>query len=292
MKFITFQPSFPSKDRLVFNESLGFYPVWAIPVTTFKDTMTSLLTIAASNPKRLFVFETDSYKCIDKFSYFQHMVKNNGILKNSYIPTINSLDNVFPNECCLDVDKLGDSLFESRILSVLGLRSDIYSLDQLLGFPISNSVDRKKLIDDFYLHTQSLDKHIYHENGMLVGNLLNSKQTPFFYNLTVLPIFVSILCEDKKIDLASFCENYCFLVSCLQCTNILVKNIRSFALMSEVGDFTSSDYLSRVKNISNLIVDSKSVLKRLVDNDSIGRNELCPCGSGIKFKKCHGRYIS
>ena len=24
-------------------------------------------------------------------------------------------------------------------------------------------------------------------------------------------------------------------------------------------------------------------------NGKIGRNELCPCGSGLKYKKCHGR---
>ena len=22
---------------------------------------------------------------------------------------------------------------------------------------------------------------------------------------------------------------------------------------------------------------------------NVGRNEMCPCGSGLKFKKCHGR---
>ncbi|MBK7147880.1 MAG: SEC-C domain-containing protein [Bacteroidetes bacterium] len=23
--------------------------------------------------------------------------------------------------------------------------------------------------------------------------------------------------------------------------------------------------------------------------DKVGRNDLCPCGSGKKFKKCHGK---
>jgi preprotein translocase subunit SecA len=23
----------------------------------------------------------------------------------------------------------------------------------------------------------------------------------------------------------------------------------------------------------------------------VGRNEACPCGSGKKFKHCHGRYV-
>jgi hypothetical protein len=24
----------------------------------------------------------------------------------------------------------------------------------------------------------------------------------------------------------------------------------------------------------------------------VGRNEPCPCGSGLKFKKCHGREVT
>jgi preprotein translocase subunit SecA len=27
----------------------------------------------------------------------------------------------------------------------------------------------------------------------------------------------------------------------------------------------------------------------VVKGDKVGRNDLCPCGSGKKFKKCHGR---
>lgn len=23
----------------------------------------------------------------------------------------------------------------------------------------------------------------------------------------------------------------------------------------------------------------------------VGRNELCPCGSGLKYKKCHGKVV-
>jgi uncharacterized protein YecA (UPF0149 family) len=25
------------------------------------------------------------------------------------------------------------------------------------------------------------------------------------------------------------------------------------------------------------------------DGQTVGRNDLCPCGSGLKFKKCHGK---
>ena len=37
--------------------------------------------------------------------------------------------------------------------------------------------------------------------------------------------------------------------------------------------------------------DTKSAQRRLRDETfkGIGRNDLCPCGSGKKFKQCHGR---
>lgn len=33
----------------------------------------------------------------------------------------------------------------------------------------------------------------------------------------------------------------------------------------------------------------KVFAQRLVRNNTPGRNEPCPCGSGLKFKKCHGK---
>ncbi|MFL5024936.1 MAG: SEC-C metal-binding domain-containing protein, partial [Microvirga sp.] len=28
------------------------------------------------------------------------------------------------------------------------------------------------------------------------------------------------------------------------------------------------------------------------DQPKVGRNEPCPCGSGKKFKHCHGQYVA
>jgi preprotein translocase subunit SecA len=29
--------------------------------------------------------------------------------------------------------------------------------------------------------------------------------------------------------------------------------------------------------------------KPIVKEKTVGRNDLCPCGSGLKYKKCHGK---
>jgi uncharacterized protein YecA (UPF0149 family) len=39
-------------------------------------------------------------------------------------------------------------------------------------------------------------------------------------------------------------------------------------------------------------MERKTAFVEKVDNTKVpkvGRNELCPCGSGKKYKKCHGR---
>jgi preprotein translocase subunit SecA len=28
----------------------------------------------------------------------------------------------------------------------------------------------------------------------------------------------------------------------------------------------------------------------MADRHKVGRNEPCPCGSGLKYKRCHGRF--
>jgi len=36
-------------------------------------------------------------------------------------------------------------------------------------------------------------------------------------------------------------------------------------------------------------VDSSKVTKPIIADKRLGRNDLCPCGSGKKFKYCHGK---
>jgi SEC-C motif-containing protein len=35
--------------------------------------------------------------------------------------------------------------------------------------------------------------------------------------------------------------------------------------------------------------DGQVLVQAPLRSDKVGRNEPCPCGSGKKFKKCHGR---
>lgn len=52
-----------------------------------------------------------------------------------------------------------------------------------------------------------------------------------------------------------------------------------------------SEYLYRLREVDLIKKDNISLSPMELDKlfRNVGRNEPCPCGSGLKFKRCHGR---
>jgi preprotein translocase subunit SecA len=64
------------------------------------------------------------------------------------------------------------------------------------------------------------------------------------------------------------------------------------AAQSAVQDMTKKIQRDKEKEMAGLQFvggDGSSVAKKqVINNDKTGRNDPCPCGSGKKYKKCHG----
>ena len=68
---------------------------------------------------------------------------------------------------------------------------------------------------------------------------------------------------------------------------------------NDMGEFKSLDYKLYTKTDIGDDYDkyykigdshaSSRVGKYLSVHKEIGRNDMCPCGSGLKYKKCHGK---
>jgi len=66
-----------------------------------------------------------------------------------------------------------------------------------------------------------------------------------------------------------------------------------------LGDFSVTNYQNktcmsfRVPSLHEIdyIQEAKKAEKQSLKSLGVGRNDPCPCGSGKKFKKCHGRFI-
>ncbi|MCI2189052.1 MULTISPECIES: YecA family protein [Lactococcus] len=80
------------------------------------------------------------------------------------------------------------------------------------------------------------------------------------------------------IDFASLClENFYFVIYILE----LIYNLRKISYKSE-GIILSEENVN--------VKSTQAILKNEpAKNKKIGRNKPCPCGSGLKYKKCHGK---
>jgi len=63
------------------------------------------------------------------------------------------------------------------------------------------------------------------------------------------------------------------------------------AAQSAVQDMTRKIQRDKDKELAELQLvggDGGVAKKQVINNDKVGRNDPCPCGSGKKYKKCHG----
>ena len=64
------------------------------------------------------------------------------------------------------------------------------------------------------------------------------------------------------------------------------------AAQTSIQDFTRNIQRKKEKELEQLQFvggdGSANGAKQVVRGDKVGRNDPCPCGSGKKYKKCHG----
>ena len=60
------------------------------------------------------------------------------------------------------------------------------------------------------------------------------------------------------------------------------KYLKKGSMIHVEGKINNRSYEDKDGNKKNTVVVGKK-------EDKVGRNDLCPCGSGKKYKKCHGK---
>jgi len=69
-------------------------------------------------------------------------------------------------------------------------------------------------------------------------------------------------------------------------TNKDGKSVFTFRIPS----ITRIDFVKEENNINiTRIKNEGKPVTRALNNSRVGRNDPCPCGSGLKYKKCHGK---
>ena len=70
-----------------------------------------------------------------------------------------------------------------------------------------------------------------------------------------------------------------------------VSEQQRLAAKSSMEDFTRNVQRKKEKELAELQFvggDGSTGPKQVVSGQKVGRNDPCPCGSGKKYKKCHG----
>ncbi|MDU6254994.1 MAG: SEC-C domain-containing protein [Staphylococcus warneri] len=290
-----------------YNEQLGFKPMWAVPVTTFKKTFTDIFLTAPNYPQMFVVFETDDFVAIDKIKHYQNV--RDGISEEVELPIvdINDYESYDHLEFCLNIETLSSVPIIAYNLSCLRafiFGNDIKPLDGFMfvdKFEI-DEVDEALINDVLIEHLNRIPKmnlnsikHQYElkgfdnteERAMMVASW-------YLFKFTILPIFLKALCSDTGEFQNKRIFNYDFLAfeSVFYQYHQMIKLDIEFTKWSE-SDCTKEYFDKIYKKFESLVIDDDNLWIALFEtNGHINRNDLCPCQSGKKFKKCHGLYMT
>lgn len=304
MRFITVQ-AVPQKqwvdedgnhhsELCMFNEAtvkvkpeLGFAPMWAIPITTFKETLASMLLIAANYPAMVCVFETDDYKIVDKIQHYQNIKQGERVIPIAPEGTPTHL-----TEYVLDLKKLPKTptyMARVDIEKFIGMldkyaSSDNPSFMEDALFVLQRQLERMPDISD-----ESFDglKDMYPENYRI--RIAMAKNWHYYKHL-VLPILLHALCEDTNPQIKDGA-----LALNIAATMSVMHNIHKFLKLENELSVWSHEDCSQEKfeeiyqKTKDAIIQNPEVLELLASGVTPERNKPCPCGSQKKYKKCHGQ---
>lgn len=277
---------------------LGYNPYWAIGGKNTKDIMLSSLFTSPNNPFIAHVFQTDDYIRINKIkqeAFVSHKIDGH---------SLDFIDNTSPDIA---------SEFLVKEMNTSGPRF-IYVLQNLFdpnchvadGFIFDNDYFKnlpKEFLDYWddtvnscnnFLHNYIyLPKETIIERGHItpetVDIFIEAEYAKMVYEMTILPVILESIAPCNRVGENEFKIKSAWLYElCYTCKAYLALE-REFTIACDEGTLTDSLYSKLVAKGYDLIIDDRDILNALSNNKKIYPNDLCPCGSNKKFKKCHGR---
>lgn len=148
--------------------------------------------------------------------------------------------------------------------------------DGLWDTGASGTVITKRVVDELGLKQTGL-RRVNHANG--------SSTVPTYAINIKLP-------NDVEFCFIEVCEGILSGFDVLIGMDIITKG--DFAITNTNGRTTFSFRCPSIEKFdfvdaNNLEMDKNKKVKEVIKTQKVGRNDLCPCGSGAKYKKCHGR---
>lgn len=265
--------------------------VWCFPASTWKEAFMHSLLTAPNCPQAFILLDTDSYRRIDKVRHYTAMAENDGQFADERLGALE--DPNCPDDCSeliITPEELGKArlayifhpaLMKSDSSGVLLLRHGnkmeepvISTLPELVG----------KRIQALSAWMYSIGMTCENE-GIESSELALFEKARRIFMFCWLPIIHQITHGMRKIEIDLGFPVMEFHEWLNECSNRMAR--------WSYGKCDREEYLKILEDVKLPLSLPDGFDRELAEEDGLpGRNEPCVCGSGRKFKKCHGRIFA
>jgi len=260
---------------------LGYNPYFCIKIdhTSLAETWFKLWTMFSVNPVTICLFQIDESECTPiNLLDWKNLCSESDFSADSFAAILNDANPLTTNYLVKEIP-------ENRItISVAALLYDT----EIYRYALGSSYEEKEAICDMFKtiqeHCISVAKQLkerfgkkYSDEKILFDVLRVSGIVSFLYQIATGNSVTSSLYTIIPADLSC--------ASLVSASDLLTK----WNNLAESNDtFTLVEYETMRKEfLAALNVAAKSVSAKTAKQNGIGRNDLCSCGSGKKFKHCH-----
>lgn len=267
-------------------ESIKPYTIWAVPAENLEDLFLSSFCCAPNRMEALIFFECENYIRIDKVKWYQAIKDhpNGGINPKDYISNdSDDLHSEFLVETIeLENIKMLIPLFEvgdsSDILSRGSLKLEGEPANYLWGLA-------SRIVHELRMPGEANMAFGMDENYAKYRADFQPRKIAF--ELVYMPFAHKFL--TAKPGQITF--NVVYLAKMFSHNAAQFLRLSNKFTYWSYNDCSLEGFDSIIEEMRHYILDNEEVAERLIGGPPIGWNELCPCGSGKKYKKCHGFWI-
>lgn len=277
----------------LFNGDASHGIAWCFPIT--KDRVFSLVNAWMCCPNfadHFIVLDTDDYHRIDKFKWYKYIYDHSDV--SSVKDCFKFIDDSLSDDKSEFIVPYAEFNYGLLAACPFTMSDDSGKSDSILFYPDAYSVGFDSINRSLFPYCKKWYSSDYRTS------LINSddkmfeqriRELKFFriFSFFYLPLVFTILINTyylhepfEKLSFPTVWGEYADLYFEKFC---LVQN--RFSHWANGGKFEISEWGSIRDEFANLLVFDTEIFKARLYG--LGRNELCPCGSGKKFKKCHGR---
>lgn len=257
----------------------GKYRMWAFPLDDISSAVAHALFTAPNIPDIFYVIETDDYVRINKVRHYQNIMNGDENVKGCIDANVDNTHSEF----LLKPDELKNP---KMVFSVTGLIPFLNG--KSISNIIKNDLNMPKEAQDFIRSTmqkvplmEAGKSDNYSEEYRYIFSH-SSRALYLNFVICVLPTIVRLATNGgaEALWAASGVINW----------KKLLNLHNSFSHWS-YEDCSIEKYNELFEEAKRYVIEEDWLIVDVLEHDLPGPNEKCPCGSGKKFKKCHGKYI-